>query len=137
VIWVATAFGYELAYIVHDGLKRMYENKEGVFYYITCMNENYVHPGMPEGAEEGILRGMYRLREGGRGKIRIQLLGSGTILREVIAAADLLNKDFKVNSDVWSIATNQLCKFERHTFWQGKRGCTARAITSPSWRRWG
>ncbi len=105
-------FGYEVAVIVQDGLRRMYAEQEDVFYYLTVMNENYPHPGMPEGREdevrEGILRGMYLFREGQAAKKgrkaapRVQLLGSGTILREVIAAADLLEQDFGVAADVWS-----------------------------------
>ncbi|NIW86822.1 MAG: pyruvate dehydrogenase (acetyl-transferring), homodimeric type [Gammaproteobacteria bacterium] len=101
-------FSYELAVIIQDGIRRMYQEQENVFYYITVMNENYPHPEMPEGAEKGILKGMYRLREGsakGKGKKkapRVQLLGSGSILREVIAAADLLENDFGVAADVWS-----------------------------------
>jgi pyruvate dehydrogenase E1 component len=98
-------FAYELAVIIHDGLRRMLAEQEDVFYYITLMNENYVHPAMPEGAEQGILKGMYPLTNGGsNGKgPRVQLLGSGTILREAIAAADLLRDDFGVASDVWSV----------------------------------
>jgi pyruvate dehydrogenase E1 component len=97
-------YSYELAVIIHDGLRRMLKDQEDVFYYITLMNENYQHPAMPEGAEEGILRGMYLLRDGGKEKgARVQLLGSGTILREVIAAADLLLNDYGVISDVWSV----------------------------------
>jgi pyruvate dehydrogenase E1 component len=101
-------FAYELAVIVQDALRRMYAEQEDVFYYLTVMNENYEHPALPEGAEEGILKGMYLFREGAapekRGKTapRVQLLGSGTILREVIAAADLLAEDFGVVADVWS-----------------------------------
>ena len=100
-------FAYEVAVIVQDGLRRMIAEQEDVFYYLTVMNENYEQPAMPEGAETGILRGMYLLREGSaekkRGnKARVQLLGSGTILREAIAAADLLAADFDVASDVWS-----------------------------------
>jgi pyruvate dehydrogenase E1 component len=96
-------YAYELAVIIHDGMRRMYEKQENVFYYITVMNENYTHPAMPPGAEPGILKGMYLLREGGSGKAgRVQLLGSGTILREVIAAADLLETDFGVSADIWS-----------------------------------
>jgi pyruvate dehydrogenase E1 component len=99
-------FAYEVAVIVQDGLRRMYAEQEDVFYYLTVMNENYEHPALPEGAEEGILKGMYLLREGGarkRGKRpRVQLLGSGTILREVMAAADLLAEDWGVAADVWS-----------------------------------
>jgi pyruvate dehydrogenase E1 component len=98
-------FGYEVAVIVHDGLRRMYAEQEDVYYYLTVMNENYRHPPMPEGAEEGILRGMYLLQEGRKrkGRPRVQLLGSGTILREVIAAAGLLDADFGVTADIWSV----------------------------------
>jgi len=98
-------YAYELAVIVRDGLRRMLEEQESVFYYITCMNENYVHPAMPEGVEDGIVRGMYLLRKGGPGKIRPQLMGSGTILREVLAASDLLFNDFGIPSDVWSVTS--------------------------------
>ncbi len=98
-------FGYELAVIIQDGLRRMYAEQENIFYYITCMNENYVHPEMPSGAEQGILKGMYLLQTGGRGKVRVQLMGAGTILREVQAAADLLEKEFGVPSDVWSVTS--------------------------------
>jgi pyruvate dehydrogenase E1 component len=98
-------FAYELAVIIHNGLWRMLTEQEDVFYYITLMNENYVHPAMPEGVQEGILKGMYPLTNGGgNGKgPRVQLLGSGTILREAIAAADLLRDDFGVAADVWSV----------------------------------
>jgi pyruvate dehydrogenase E1 component len=98
-------FAYELAVIIRDGLWRMLTEQQDVFYYITLMNENYVHPAMPEGAQEGILKGMYPLANGGsNGKgPRVQLLGSGTILREAIAAADLLRDDFGVAADVWSV----------------------------------
>jgi pyruvate dehydrogenase E1 component len=96
-------FGYELAVIVHDGLRRMIANQEDVFYYITLMNENYEHPALPQGAEQGILKGLYLLKESkAKSKLRVQLLGSGTILREVIAAAELLEKDWNVAADVWS-----------------------------------
>ena len=98
-------YAYELAVIIQDGLRRMVAEQEDVFYYITCMNENYVHPPMPNGVEDGILRGMYLLQVGGQGKIRAQLMGSGTILREVIAAADLLMKDFGIPTDVWSVTS--------------------------------
>jgi pyruvate dehydrogenase E1 component len=98
-------FGYEVAVIVQDGLRRMVGEQEDVFYYLTLMNENYTHPAIPAGAEEGILRGMYLIRDGGSArskKPRVQLLGSGVILREVLAAADLLAEDWGVLSDVWS-----------------------------------
>jgi pyruvate dehydrogenase E1 component len=95
-------FGYEVAVIVQDGMRRMYAEQEDVFYYITLMNENYEHPAMPEGSQEGILKGMYLLRDAGETSgLRVQLLGSGTILREVIAAADLL-AEFGVSADIWS-----------------------------------
>ncbi len=98
-------YAHEVAVIVQDGLRRMYTDQEDVFYYVTLMNENYEHPGLPEGSEEGILRGLYLLREGTPAKAdapRVQLLGSGTILREVLAGADLLASDFGVTADVWS-----------------------------------
>ncbi|MDX2427928.1 MAG: pyruvate dehydrogenase (acetyl-transferring), homodimeric type, partial [Xanthomonadales bacterium] len=95
-------FGYELAVILQDGLRRMYQEQEDVYYYITVMNENYTHPGMPAGAEEGIRKGMYLFRRGRSGKHKVQLLGSGAILREVIAAADILERDYSVSSTVWS-----------------------------------
>ncbi len=98
-------YAYELAVIIQDGLRRMFGEQENVFYYITCMNENYAHPPMPSGVEDGILKGMYLLSVGGQGKIRAQLMGSGTILREVIGAAELLEKDFDVPSDVWSVTS--------------------------------
>jgi pyruvate dehydrogenase E1 component len=98
-------YAYELAVIVQDGLRRMYAEQENVFYYLTCMNENYAHPALPEGAEEGILKGMYRLRSGGKGKVRVNLLGSGTILREVLAAAELLEREFGVPADVYSVTS--------------------------------
>jgi pyruvate dehydrogenase E1 component len=98
-------FSYELAVIVHDGLRRMCEQGENIFYYISCMNENYTHPALPEGAEDGILKGMYQLRTGGRGKVRVQLMGSGTILREVLEAAKLLEQQFDVPADVWSVTS--------------------------------
>src|SRR4051794_33342752 len=96
-------YGYELAVIIREGLRRMIGEQEDVFYYLTLMNENYQHPAMPEGAEEGILRGIYKLRESKDAKI--QLLGSGVILREVIAGADLLRDDFGVEADVYSVTS--------------------------------
>ena len=97
-------FAYEVAVIIQDGLRRMMKDQEDVYYYITLMNENYPHPAMPSGAEDGIRRGMYLLREGAAKNAdrEVQLLGSGTILREVIAAADLLEQDFGVAADIWS-----------------------------------
>ena len=100
------AYAYELAVVLHDGLKRMYENKENVFYYITVENENYVHPAMPKGAEEGILKGMYLLKEADdNNKLSVQLLGSGSILREVEAAAEILHDVFGITSDIWSVTS--------------------------------
>src|SRR3989454_7609694 len=96
-------FGYEVAVIIQDGLRRMYAEQEDVFYYVTLMNENYEHPPMPEGVREGIVRGMYLLEAGAAGEQpRVQLLGSGAILREVRAAAELLRNDWGVEADVWS-----------------------------------
>ena len=96
-------FSYEVAVIIQDGLRRMFKDQEDVYYYITLMNENYSHPAMPDGAEAGIRRGMYLFRGGGPSRgLRVQLLGSGTILREVIAAAHLLKQDFDVLADIWS-----------------------------------
>lgn len=103
------AFAYELAVIVHDGLERMCSRGEDVWYYITLMNENYTHPEMPTGSAEGIVRGIYLFREGGDSKLKVQLMGSGAIFREVIAASDLLKKDFGIESDIWSVpGINQL-----------------------------
>jgi pyruvate dehydrogenase E1 component len=104
-------FAYELAVIIQDGLRRMYKEQEDVFYYITVMNENYAHPAMPEGAERGILKGMYLLSEGKakKGQPKVQLLGSGTILREVIAGAQLLEQ-FGVAADIWSATSFNLLR---------------------------
>ncbi len=95
-------FAYELTVILQDGLRRMVEETEDVYYYITVMNENYTHPAMPEGVEEGIRKGLYCFRDGGDGDRSVQLMGSGAILREVIAAADLLAEHYAVNATVWS-----------------------------------
>src|SRR5215210_4029831 len=97
------AYGYELAVIVREGLRRMIGEQDDVFYYLTIMNENYRHPAMPDGAEEGILRGMHRVREADGAKVR--LLGSGTILREAEAAADLLADDWDIPAEVWSVTS--------------------------------
>ncbi len=98
-------YAYELAVIIHDGLKRMYENKEDIYYYLSIMNENYEQPAKPKDCEEGILKGMYLLNKGGKGKLKVQMLGSGTILREIIAAAELLKTDFSVDADIWSVTS--------------------------------
>jgi pyruvate dehydrogenase E1 component len=113
-------YSYEVAVIVQDGLKRMYQDKENCYYYITLMNENYVHPDMPKGAEEGIIKGMYQLEKGtSKKKNRVQLMGSGTILQEVRAAAEILRKDFDVEADVWSMTSiNELTRDgQRATRW--------------------
>ncbi len=105
-------YAYELAVIIRDGLKRMYEDKENCFYYITTMNENYHHPDMPLDAEAGIIKGIYKLKDGKKGKNgRVQLMGAGTILREVEAAAELLREDWGVESDIWSVTSvNELAR---------------------------
>ncbi len=95
-------FSYELAVIIQDGLRRMYQEQENIFYYITTLNEAYPQPALPEGARDGILKGMYLFKQVGDGEQRVQLLGSGAILREVIAAADLLAEDFNIAADIWS-----------------------------------
>ncbi|MFF7057207.1 pyruvate dehydrogenase (acetyl-transferring), homodimeric type [Achromobacter spanius] len=99
------AYAYEIAVIVQDGLRRMYQDGEDVFYYLTLVNEKTAHPPMPEDAQAGILQGMYRLRQGEPGALRVQLLGSGAILAETLAAADLLRQDFGVSADVWSVTS--------------------------------
>ena len=100
-------YGYEVAVIIQDGLRRMFKEHEDVFYYLTLLNENYPHPPLPENASDGILRGMYLVRESAAdpARPRVQLLGSGSILREVLAAAELLEVDFGVRSDVWSVTS--------------------------------
>jgi pyruvate dehydrogenase E1 component len=107
-------FHYELAVIFREGLRRMHEKKENVFYYITTMNENYSHPEIPKdkNIEEGILKGMYKIKDFNKHKkTKIQLLGSGTILREMISAAEILQKEHQVDSEVWSVTSfNELRK---------------------------
>ncbi|HPX89438.1 MAG TPA: pyruvate dehydrogenase (acetyl-transferring), homodimeric type [Methylophilaceae bacterium] len=95
-------FAYELAVIIQEGLRRMVQNQEDVYYYITLMNENYSHPALPKGAEEGILKGLYSFSKSKAKGEKVQLMGSGVILREVIAAAELLESDWGVSADVWS-----------------------------------
>ncbi len=95
-------FAYELVVILQHGMQRMYQEQEDVYFYITVMNENYKHPSLPKGVEEGIRKGLYRFRAGGDGKHSVQLLGSGAILREVIAAADILQSEYDVSATVWS-----------------------------------
>ncbi|MCY4150043.1 MAG: pyruvate dehydrogenase (acetyl-transferring), homodimeric type [Gammaproteobacteria bacterium] len=106
-------YSYELAVIIHDGLRRMYEEEENIYYYITVMNENYPHPAMPENVEEGVLRGMYLLKKVGKdsNKNTVQLLGSGTILREAEAAAEILDRDYDVTTNIWSVTSfNELAR---------------------------
>ncbi|MBV1700357.1 MAG: pyruvate dehydrogenase (acetyl-transferring), homodimeric type [Hyphomicrobiales bacterium] len=101
-------YAYEVAVIIQDGLRRMVTEQEDVFYYLTLLNENYEHPAMPEGAEEGILKGMHLIRKAPDDTPkanRVQLMGSGAILREVIAGADLLAKDFGIQADIWSVTS--------------------------------
>jgi pyruvate dehydrogenase E1 component len=103
------AFAYEIAVIIEDGIRRMYTNGESIFYYITVMNEMYEMPPMPDGATEGILRGMYKVRTAPKkgAKIRAQLLGSGAILNEVLTAQEMLADRYKVAADVWSVTSYQ------------------------------
>ncbi|MCG8610934.1 MAG: pyruvate dehydrogenase (acetyl-transferring), homodimeric type, partial [Pseudomonadales bacterium] len=113
------AFAYELAVIIQDGMRRMYQENESIYYYITIMNENYVQPAMPEGAEKGIVRGMYSLEETSSAqsdsKLQAQLLGSGAILNEVRAAAKILAEQFAVSCRVWSVTSfNELAREGQH-----------------------
>ena len=103
---------YELAVIIHHGLRRMFYDKEPVYFYVTCMNENYAHPPMPENAETGIVKGMYQLRKSKSDSERkVQLLGSGAILREVEAAAEILENEYSTSCDVWSVTSfNELAR---------------------------
>ena len=108
-------YAYELAVIIHNGMQRMYGDMENIFYYITLMNETYPHPAMPKGVEEGIIKGIYPLKSVGKSKNEVQLLGSGTILREVEKAADMLDKDWSVKSNIWSVTSfNELTR-EAHS----------------------
>ncbi|WP_165855983.1 pyruvate dehydrogenase (acetyl-transferring), homodimeric type [Marinobacter sp. JSM 1782161] len=113
------AYAYEMAVVVQDGMRRMYEDNENVFYYVTMMNENYEQPAMPKGAEDGIIKGMYKFgtvdTKGRKKKPRVQLLGAGTILNEVRAAAELLRDDYGVASDIWSVTSfNELARDGQH-----------------------
>lgn len=105
------AFGYEMAVIIQHGLKVMYQEERDIFFYIMAMNERYTQPAMPKGVEEGIIKGMYLYKENGKSALKVQLLGSGAILNEVIAAAELLHKDFGVSADIWSVTSfNELSR---------------------------
>jgi pyruvate dehydrogenase E1 component len=101
------AFAYETTVIVLEGMRRLYEQDEDAIYYITVENENYRHPPMPAGTEEGIIRGIYKFSstDAGAGRPRVQLFGSGAILREAIRAAEILAERFQVSSDVWSVTS--------------------------------
>jgi pyruvate dehydrogenase E1 component len=99
------AFAYEIAIIIHDGLIRMYEKQEDIFYYITLENENYIQPPMPENVEAGIIKGMYLLKSGENGKLKVQLLASGSMVNEVIEASKLLQSDWGIDSDIWSVTS--------------------------------
>ncbi len=105
-------FGYEVAVIIQDGMRRMYVDQENIFYYVTVMNENYEQPALPNGSEEDILKGMYLFQKGAKNKSpRVQLLGSGTIFREAVAAAELLRDDWKIEADLWSCPSfNELAR---------------------------
>ena len=105
-------FSYEMAVIFRDGLKRMHEKKENIYYYITAMNENYTHPEKPAGSDQGILKGMYLFKSyKGKGKAKVQMLGSGSILREIIKAAEVLSDEYGIDCDVWSVTSfNELKK---------------------------
>jgi pyruvate dehydrogenase E1 component len=99
------AYAYEIAIIIRDGLRRMYENREDCFYYLTVGNENYAHPKMAEGVEEGVLRGIYKYRPADGGKATVQLFGSGPILNEALRAQELLAEKFQIHADVWSVTS--------------------------------
>jgi pyruvate dehydrogenase E1 component len=127
-------FAYELAVIIQNGLERMYVDHENVYYYITVMNENYPHPAMPTGAEAGILKGMYLFKEGQENPLKVQLMGSGTILREVIAAAGILEEDFGISADIWSATSfNELKRegisVERHNRLQPEKTALVPYVT--------
>jgi len=115
------AFAYELAVIIRDGIRRMYEEQENVFYYLTVMNENYAMPPMPEGVKEGIVKGMYKFKSSSKKNVKLhaQLFGSGTILNEVIKAADILEEGYKIAADIWSVTSykelrREALNVERH-----------------------
>jgi pyruvate dehydrogenase E1 component len=125
-------FAYELAIILQAGMKAMLELQEDVFYYVTTMNENYPHPAEPEGIEEGVLRGMYLLRQSAlEGRPRVQLMGSGTILREAIAGAELLESDWQIAADVWSVTSfSELRRDGLRTDRARRNGVTAESFAS-------
>ncbi len=121
------AYSYELAVIIQDGLRRMYQERENCFYYITTMNENYVHPALPKGAEAGIIQGVYLFEQGRKTKLKVQLMGAGTILNEVRAAAEILREQFKVGADIWSLTSvNQLARDGQAALRWNRRNPTAK-----------
>jgi pyruvate dehydrogenase E1 component len=110
------AYSYELTVIIQDGVRRMYKDKENCFYYLTTMNENYSQPVMSEGAEEGIIRGIYSFSRGADTEPKVQLMGSGAILNEVREAATILRESFSVESDIWSLTSvNELTRDGQET----------------------
>jgi pyruvate dehydrogenase E1 component len=125
------AFACELAVILEDGMRRMLTEQEDVFYYVTLMNENYAMPSMPEGSREGILKGMYKARGTRHEKARVRLLGSGTILNEVLAAAELLEKDWQVEADVYSVTS--FTELRREAMEVSRRSRVGGNPERPSW----
>ena len=111
------AYTYELAVIILDGMKRLYEDGETAIYYLMAGNENYVHPEMPAGVEDGIIRGMYKLatKEAGKGKLKVNLFGSGAILRHTLAAADLLAEKYGISSNIWSVTSYTQLRRDCHS----------------------
>ncbi len=110
------AYSYELIVVIQDGVRRMYKDKENCFYYLTTMNENYSQPVMPEGAEEGIIRGIYSFSRGTDTELKVQLMGSGAILNEVREAAAILRESFSIESDIWSLTSvNELTRDGQET----------------------
>ena len=121
-------FAYEVAVIVQHGLKRMFIDQEDIFFYLTVMNENYQHPYMPEGVEDGIIKGLYRLSKTARpGKKHVNLMGSGTILRQALLAADMLKADFSITADIWSATSfNELARDGQDSLRERRMNPTAR-----------
>ncbi|HET9471062.1 MAG TPA: pyruvate dehydrogenase (acetyl-transferring), homodimeric type, partial [Usitatibacter sp.] len=130
------ALAYELAVILEDGMRRMLGKQEDVFYYVTLMNESYAQPSMPEGAAEGILRGMHRVRDarpGREAKGKVRLLGAGTILQEALAAAELLERDWSIAADVFSVTSFTELRREAMAMSRRSRAAGNAASASGSW----
>lgn len=106
------AFGYELAIIIQDGMRRMYQENEDIFYYLTLYNENYVMPAMPEGCEDGILKGLYKFKAGEKGKHKAHILGSGAIIQQALKAQEILARDYDVSADVWSATSYKRLRYD-------------------------